>query len=91
MKSSKGFKACNWIKIVCSKHKLKFVKNMHVFFPYSTRGCWEDHSTKSHNQWPKKCSMATRGNYLEPKATNRQLIATTQRQISTNRPEISDE
>ena len=67
---------------LCAQSTSFELSKMPVFFLSSTREYWEDHSTKSHNQWPKKCSMAIRGNYLGLEATNRQLRATTQRQIS---------
>ena len=57
-KGSNGVKACNWIKNVCSKHSLNFVKKILCFFLFLDQGYWEDNSAEAHEQWPKKCSMA---------------------------------
>ena len=43
---------------VCSKPSLKFVKKILRFSPFRP-GYWEENSTKTHEQWPEKCSMAT--------------------------------
>ena len=50
-------------------------------------GDWEEGSTKAHEQWAEK---VLDGDELGPKATNRRRIATNQRPISADRPEISD-
>ena len=65
-KASNGFKACSWIKNVCSKHSLKFVKRKPVFYLFRP-GELGGQQYQSSRTMAQKMLYGDRGNWLGPK------------------------